>query len=93
MLDLVHQSSYAVLGSALLPMQRNEISLWSLSLHPLAFHDKVLLVGTIRMLIIASAAGIVRSPSEATYSGPVEEEMFGGLKDDSLWNLNATLAL
>ena len=59
----------------------------------LTFHDRFLLIGTIGMLITASAAGIVRSPSEATYSGLVEEEMFGGPKDDSLWNLNATLAL
>lgn len=42
------------------------------------------------MLITASAAGIVRSLSEATYSGLVEEELFGGLKDDSFWNLSAT---
>jgi hypothetical protein len=44
------------------------------------------------MLITASAAGIVRSLSEATYSGLVEEELFGGLKDDSFWNLGATFS-
>lgn len=48
------------------------------------FSSQGLVVGTIGMLMTVSAADISISPSEGTYSGLVEEELFGGLEDDSL---------
>jgi hypothetical protein len=57
------------------------------------FSLKILVLGTIGMLMMVSAADISISASEAKYSGLVEEEIFGGLGDDSLWYLKATLKM